>query len=117
MKQQTTHYRTLLSAVLAVSFLTLTSCEKDEQFDVPDISERGLSETLMANPYNIPVEDALENLRDFMADFSETGESRSGDGRVVSDVIPVRFKDCFGAQSRSEFDDIECDKLLYIANF
>ena len=117
MKQQTTHYRTLLSAVLAISFLTLTSCEKDEQFDVPDISERGLSETLMANPYNIPVEDALENLRDFMADFSETGESRSGDGRVVSDVIPVRFKDCFGAQSRSEFDDIECDKLLYIANF
>ena len=63
------------------------------------------------NPCAIPIETALEYLSDFLED-SDLGKSRSAND--IGGVYPVKYNH---VASRAEQDSLNCDNLLYVANF
>lgn len=106
----------VVSATIFCAFV-FTSCEKDEQLTIPSERDSYQSESINDNPYTIPVEDALTNLNDFLSSFSDENCSRSNKNRIVKNIFSLEYKDCLPPQSRSEMDSLNCDKLVYIANF
>ena len=63
--------------------------------------------------FHIPVDSALATLYDFIAD-AEGIDSRSNTSRKVVDVTTVYARN---VMSRYSDTDVDCDNLLYIANF
>jgi len=98
-----------------LSLLALTSCEKEEYLAAPDLDSE-LQKQASISPFAISVDEALADLRDFMDGESIDG-SRAGDDRTVKNVYSISTGNCLGIQSRSELDSLNCDNLVYIANF
>lgn len=73
----------------------------------------GISKNTSKNSYSIPIDSALANLNDFL-DASEEPATRTHDKRVVSSVASIRYN---RVKTRSDADSINCDTILYIANF
>lgn len=61
---------------------------------------------------NIPVDSALVYLKSFMED-SDNSLSRSDD-RIIASITPIKFSHLI---TRAVQEKIDCDNLLYIANF
>ena len=94
--------------LLLLGVSTLFSCSSDEVgLDVSDNATQG---STISSQYSISEEEALANLYAFMG---EGGDSRSSDNRVVSTVLPVKY----GNLGTRAIDGIDCENLLYIANF
>ena len=94
--------------ILFVGTFTLFSCGVDEVG--LDVSDNATPNSAISSQYSISEEEALANLYAFMG---EGGDSRSSDNRVVSTVLPVKYGD-LGTRA---VDGIDCENLLYIANF
>lgn len=67
----------------------------------------------IVSSFEIPIDSALANLYDFMLD-ADALESRANPLRKVVDVTTVTIPRAF---SRDESEDVNCENLLYIANF
>lgn len=93
-----------LCAVLGV--LLFTSC-KDESDFIVENNFHNEEQT-----YAIPADVALAYLKDFM-DCIDNPDTRSSDKRIVSSVTPIKYQ---SLPTRTK-EDINCDNLLYIANF
>ncbi|MBQ5614374.1 MAG: C10 family peptidase [Tidjanibacter sp.] len=94
--------------ILFVGAFTLFSCGVDEVG--LEVSDNATPNSAISSQYSISEEEALANLYAFMG---EGGDSRSSDNRVVSTVLPVKYGD-LGTRA---VDGIDCENLLYIANF
>ena len=94
--------------ILFVGTFTLFSCSNDEVGY--EVSDNATQDSAISSQYSISEEEALANLYAFMG---EGGDSRSSDNRVVSTVLPVKY----GNLGTRAIDGIDCENLLYIANF
>ena len=94
--------------ILFVGAFTLFSCSVDEVG--LEVSDNATPNSAISSQYSISEEEALANLYAFMG---EGGDSRSSDNRVVSTVLPVKY----GNLGTRAVDGIDCENLLYIANF
>lgn len=94
--------------ILFLGAFTLFSCGVDEVG--LEVSDNATPNSAISSQYSISEEEALANLYAFMG---EGGDSRSSDNRVVSTVLPVKYGD-LGTRA---VDGIDCENLLYIANF
>ena len=94
--------------ILFLGAFTLFSCGVDEVG--LEVSDNATPNSAISSQYSISEEEALANLYAFMG---EGGDSRSSDNRVVSTVLPVKY----GNLGTRAVDGIDCENLLYIANF
>ena len=93
----------LFFALVAMAIVAV-SCQKEFTESASDVTPR----TEVESAYAISEEKALANLESFLND----GTTRSEDKRVVSSITPIKYY-----ETRSTGEDINCENLLYIANF
>ena len=92
------------------SIIAVVSCQGElERLGSLDIDY--VSDT--KNVYAISPDEALANLVSFL-DESELLGTRSSMVPIISSITPIRFD---RISTRSVSDDIDCDNLLYVANF
>ncbi len=104
----------VVSATILCAFVFI-SCEKDEQLTIPSERNSYQSESINDNPYTIPVEDALDNLSEFMEAFYDNNESRSINSYDIKHICTINYKDFTDTYARSD-NEVDCDNLLYIAS-
>lgn len=93
--------------IISCIFLAL-SCQ-DKNIVIPQPQEQA-----EYSPYSISKDKALLYLNEYLEQTGDIG-TKSGVKRAVSFVTPIRYKK---VSTRSETQDsVECDNLLYIANF
>lgn len=85
----------------------LVSCQ--DYYAGPEVED--LQPQPTSSIYNIPIDSALSYLNDFMADENL---SRDEGRRVVCNITPIKYN---MVASRADEDSINCENLLYIANF
>ena len=71
------------------------------------------SESVTKSDYSISAEEALASLDEFLTE-GEGPVSRSADRRVVKSIVPVSYR---AVKSRAADQNLDCDNLVYIANF
>lgn len=71
------------------------------------------SESDTKSDYSISEEEALASLDEFLTE-GEDPVSRSADRRVVKSIVPVSYR---AVKSRAADQNLDCDNLVYIANF
>lgn len=71
------------------------------------------SESDTKSDYSISAEEALASLDEFLTE-GEDPVSRSTDRRVVKSIVPVSYR---SVKSRAADQNLDCDNLVYIANF
>ncbi len=101
--------KSLYAILIACS---LASCQ-DELEMLPSPTQN-FNET-SAGQYAISQEQALATLEAFMMDM-DSPSSRSNNQRKVSSIKPIKFQ-ASRTLSRSAVDSIDCENLLYVANF
>lgn len=90
--------------------LSVISCQNELVLN----SEINLSEeSRNDNGHAISIDQALANLEAFLAETESTG-TRTVKPRTVSSIAPIKYN---SITTRAESDHLECDNLLYIANF
>lgn len=86
----------------------MSSCQKDF---TPTSEDTMTSE--ISKDYTISPEDALENLEVFLSD-NEDSATRASNSRTISSLTPIKY---WSSVTRSSSENLNCDNLLYIANF
>ncbi len=84
------------------------SCVDDPNF-VPEVDS---SANVVVSKDAISADDALANLLHFMR--ADGDATRSADHRIVSSIKPVKLR---RVASRSISEALDCENLLYVANF
>lgn len=90
---------------LLMAMTTIVACQKDMNEVAGSVQN---DESATENPYAISQEEAIANLEAFMND----NNTRSDDKREVSSIIPIKFH-----ETRSSDENLNCENLLYVANF
>lgn len=96
--------------LFSLGLLALSSCQE------AGLEEPGSSVTTSAASvasYAIPVDSALSYLNGFMESSTDI-LSRNGGRRVVGSVTAIKYD---AVRSRSASDNVDCENLVYIANF
>lgn len=88
----------------------LVSCQEKMDLLSEDISA---PEMAIENPYSISVETALSNLDDFLSNMDDV-KTRSYNERKVVNILPIKYG---SLATKSSINDINCENLLYVANF
>ena len=91
-----------------LGLILMSSCQKDF---TPTSEDTMTSE--ISKDYTISPEDALEHLEVFLSD-NQDGATRSSNSRIISNITPIKYR---SSATRSSSDNLNCDNLLYIANF
>jgi len=98
-----------LTFLLSFSLLFL-SCAENVDIDVKDISPTTKGQE---NYFAISKDSALSNLYSFLDDV-ETASTRTSQKNIVSSITPIKYR---SIKTRNATYDIDCDNILYIANF
>lgn len=95
---------------VALSALLLASCQDNNILQTPTDSDN-IESNKNISQYAITPDSALAYLNAFLN--TTPSLSRSGAKRTVSSISPIRYK----YSSRSNDDDLDCENLVYVANF
>ncbi len=97
-------------ALAALCAILLASCQDNNILQSPTDSP-DIESTKNRSQYAITPDSALAYLDAFMN--TTPSLSRSGAKKTVSSISPIRYKN----SSRSNYDDLDCENLVYVANF
>ncbi|MGM9790545.1 MAG: C10 family peptidase [Candidatus Cryptobacteroides sp.] len=94
--------------ILCVLLCVISACTRESELDIADKLN---AESSTDNIHAIPIESALEYLNAFI---SENTETKSSAKRNVASILPIKYHNTV---TKSEQDSLDCDNLLYVANF